>query len=233
MLEILLALLAGILTIAAPCILLPLPILLGASVGQTGKSRPIFITLGFVLTFSFLALALNFLVRHLGLSTAALRNFATLLLVIFGLFMSFPQVFERLTLTMSGLLNHAGQTAEKYHQSDFGGFILGVVIGIVWTPCAGPILGAILTLIARQQQLLQASLLLIAYAIGAGLPMLAIAYGGQTLTAKVKTIARYSALLQKVFGLIIILLAIAIYFQYETYIQERLLNIFPSINPKL
>ena len=232
MLQILLALLAGILTIAAPCILLPLPILFGASVGQQSKTRPLFITLGFVVTFAVLGLSLNFLIQHLGLSPNALRNGAAAVLAIFGLFMIWPTPFEKLTARMSGLVTKAGQTGQSAGSGNFGGFVIGIIIGVVWAPCAGPILGSILTLIAQQKSLVQASILLIAYAVGAGIPMLAIAYGGQALTTKVRGIAKYSARLQQVFGVIIILLALAIYFQYDTLIQAKLLEFLPAINPK-
>lgn len=229
MIEILLAILAGVLTIAAPCILLPLPILLGTSVGQQSRTRPLFITLGFVLTFAVLGLSLNFIIQNLGLSPNALRNSAAIVLAIFALFMIWPNLFEKITLHFSGLINRAGQTAGS---GNTGGFIIGIVIGIVWAPCAGPILGSILTLVAQQQDLARAGILLTAYAIGAGLPMLAIAYGGQALTTKVRRIAPYAKRLQQGFGVVILLLALAIYFQYDTLLQAKLLEVIPSLNPK-
>src|SRR6185503_11119041 len=229
MIEILLAILAGILTIAAPCILLPLPILFGTSVGQTSKTRPLFITIGFVVTFAVLGLTLNLLIQNLGLSPNALRNGAAVILLILGFFMIWPTPFEKLTLHLSGLINKASQEGQKAGTGNFGGFIVGVLIGIVWAPCAGPILGTILTLIAQQSDFVRAGILLIAYAIGAGIPMLAIAYGGQALTTKVRGIAKYSHRLQQIFGLIIIALAIAIFFQYDTVIQAELLDKLPKL----
>ncbi len=230
--EILLALIAGILTIAAPCILLPLPILFGGSVGQQSKTRPLFITLGFVTTFAILGISLNFLIQNLGLSPNALRNGAAVLLALFGIFMVWPTPFEKLMGHMSGLITKAGQAGQTAGKGNLGGFVLGVLIGIVWAPCAGPILGSILTLIAQKRELFSAGILLFAYAIGAGIPMLAIAYGGQALTTKVRAIAQYSGRIQQVFGVIIILLAIAIYFQYDTVIQARILDRLPSFNAK-
>ncbi len=233
MVEVLLAVLAGVLTIAAPCILLPLPIILGTSVGQQSKTRPLFITLGFVLTFAALGLSLNFIIQNLGLSPNALRNTAAVVLAIFAGFMIWPTPFEKLTMHLSGLINKASQTGQSAGKGNWGGFVIGVVIGIVWAPCAGPILGSILTLVAQQQDLARAAILLTAYAIGAGLPMLALAYGGQALTTKVRGIAPYAQRLQQIFGLIILLLVIAIYFQYDTILQTKLLEVIPTLNPKL
>lgn len=233
MIQVLLALIAGILTIAAPCILLPLPIILGGSVGHSSKTRPIFITIGFVASFATVALLINFLVQSLGLNPNTLRTGAVILLAIFAVFMIWPTPFEKLIAHMSGLINKAGSAGQTVGKGNLGGFILGAIIGIVWAPCAGPILGSILTLIALQKDTFQACLLLIAYAIGAGIPMLAIAYGGQALTTKVRSIAKYSHRLQKIFGIILILFAGAIYFQFDTIIQAKLVERFPGLGASL
>lgn len=229
MLQVLLALAAGVLTVAAPCILLPLPIVLGASVGRTSRTRPLFITLGFVLTFAALALTLNFLIQSLGLAPNTLRNGAAIVLAIFALLMIWPTPFERLTAHLSGLINRAGEASQHASSGNLGGFVIGVVIGAVWAPCAGPILGSILTLVAQQADLAVATVLLLAYSIGAGLPMLAIAYGGQALTTRVRSFARYSGRVQQVFGVIMLGLAAAIYLQYDTLVQAKLLDILPSV----
>lgn len=232
MIEILLAVLAGVLTLAAPCILLPLPILLGASVGQRSRVRPLFITLGFVTTFAVLGLTLNFLVQSLGLSPNVLRNGAAVVLAVFGLSMIFPSLFERIMGRFSGLMDFANRVGQKAGKGNVGGFLVGAIIGIVWAPCAGPVLGSVLTLVAQQQDLARAGILLIAYSIGAGIPMLAVAYGGQALSTKVRAFAKYTARLQQIFGAIILLLAIAIYFQYDTFLQAKLLEVIPVLNPK-
>lgn len=233
LIEIFLALIAGILTIAAPCILLPLPIILGTSVGQKSKTRPIFITLGFIFTFTVLALLIQFIISHLGVNPNILRFVAVVLLAIFAIFMIWPTPFEKLMVHLNPLINRAGQVGQQNTSGNWSGLLIGMIIGIVWAPCAGPILGSILTLIALKNNIDQASLLLIAYAIGAGIPMLAIAYGGQVLTTKVKSIAKYSHLLQQIFGVILLLLAVSIYFQYDIVIQAKLLEAFPNIGQKL
>ena len=88
--------------------------------------------------------------------------------------------------------------------------MLGTTLGLVWTPCAGPVLGSILTLVATSKDTAWASVLLVAYAIGAALPMLAIAYGGQAVTTRVRSIARYSPRLQQAFGTVVIAFALAV-----------------------
>lgn len=226
MIQILFAIAAGALTIGAPCILPLLPILLGASVGKQSKTRPLFIALGFIVTFSITGLTLSYLVTNLNISPDRLRDVAVVALGIFGLFMIWPTPFERLTTHLSAYINKANQTAQAAGTGNFGGFVLGVMLGVIWTPCAGPVLGSILTLIATQTDLARASILLIAYAVGAGLPMLVIAYGGQLVTTRVRSLARYSTRIQQIFGLLILGLAVAMFFQYDLILQAKLLNLY-------
>jgi cytochrome c-type biogenesis protein len=227
MLNLLLALLAGIVTIAAPCTLPMLPILLGASVGQTSKARPALIALGFVLSFSTVALLLGALTRIFDFDPNVLRNAAVVLLLGFGLLMIWPTPFEWLSLRIGALTNRAvGSSGAR--QGNVGGFVLGTTLGLVWTPCAGPVLGSILTVVATSKDTAWASLLLVVYAIGAAIPMLAIAYGGQAVTARVRSIARISPWLQQGFGIIVIAFAVASYFQYDTLVVAWLTGFYPS-----
>src|SRR4029077_21179497 len=73
-----------------------------------------------------------------------------------------------------------------------------------------------------------ASLLLVVYAIGAAIPMLAIAYGGQAVTTRVRRIARIGPRLQQGFGIVVIAFAIASYFQYDTLIVAWLTGFYPN-----
>ena len=232
MIQILIAILAGVLTIAAPCILPVLPIVLGGSVGQKSKTRPFFIALGFIVSFTLLALVFGSLVHVLGLSQNTLRSIAITLLGLFGLLMIWPLPFELLTIRLNKIINKAQSAGSTAGTGNAGGFVLGLVLGIIWTPCAGPVLGSILTLIATQAAITTSAILLFAYAVGASLPMLAIAYGGQIITTRVRFIARYSGRIQQIFGVVILLLALAMYFQYDVIIQARLVEHFPTLNPK-
>ncbi len=236
MIDIVLALLAGVLTIAAPCILPMLPILLGTSVGQTSRARPAMIALGFTLSFSMLALIFGLFANALGLDQDTLRNIAILLLICFGVLMLWPQPFQILTTYLSDILNRIsaiGNRADGRHPGALGGFVLGMTVGAIWTPCAGPVLGSILTLIATEQDVGRAALLLVCYSVGAGIPMLLIAYGGQYMTTRVRAVARYSHRMQQVFGILIVLTAVAMFYQYDAVITVWLSNFYPNFTQGL
>jgi cytochrome c biogenesis protein CcdA len=224
MLTLVFALLAGIVTVAAPCTLPMLPILLGTSVGQSGKLRPAMIALGFVVSFSAAALVLSAITRIFDFDPNSLRTGAVIVLSGFGLLMIWPAPFEWLSTKLSGLTS--GATATR--QGAVGGFVLGTTLGLVWTPCAGPVLGSILTVVATSADTAWASLLLIVYAVGAAIPMLAIAYGGQAVTTRVRSIARISPRLQQGFGVIVIAFAVLSYFQYDTLVVAWLTAFYPQ-----
>src|ERR1700720_2155269 len=227
MFNLVLALMAGIVTIAAPCTLPGLPILLGASVGHTSRLRPAMIALGFVLSFSVVALALSAITRIFDFDPNSLRTGAAILLLGFGLLMIWPAPFEWLSIRLTGFTSSAAGSARP-RQGIIGGFVLGTTLGLVWTPCAGPVLGSILTVVATSNDATWASTLLVVYAIGAAIPMLAIAYGGQAVTTRVRSIARISPRLQQGFGIVVIAFAIASYFQYDTLIVAWLTGFYPS-----
>jgi cytochrome c-type biogenesis protein len=228
MFNLVLALLAGVVTVAAPCTLPVLPILLGASVGQTGKARPAMIALGFVLSFSAAALLLSAITRIFDFDPETLRSAAAVLLLGFGLLMVWPAPFEWLSIRIGGQLSGGAAGRTALHRGNVGGFLLGTTLGLVWTPCAGPVLGSILTIVATSHDTAWASTLLVVYAMGAAIPMLAIAYGGQVVTTRIRGIARISPRLQQGFGMVVIAFAIASYFQYDTLIVAWLTAFYPT-----
>jgi cytochrome c biogenesis protein CcdA len=228
MIEIALAVAAGLLTAGAPCILPLLPILLGTSIGQQGRWRPLFIVAGFVTAFSGFALLFGAFPTVLGLSHDTLRKTSIVLLGGFGVLMLWPQPYEWLAARLSGLLSHTDGAVRATGPGNFGGLVLGLTLGVLWTPCAGPILGSILTLIATSEDLAHAGLLLVAYAIGAAIPILLIAYGGQYATTQVRRLAPYTPALQRSFGAAVLLVALAFYTQYDTIITVWLSDFYPG-----
>ena len=226
MLSLALALLAGVATVAAPCTLPMLPILLGVSIGQTRKARPAMIALGFVMSFSVVALLLSAITRAFDFDPNVLRTGAAMLLAGFALLMIWPTPFEWLSIRISGATGGVGNAIPS--QGLLGGFVLGSTLGLVWTPCAGPVLGSILTIVATSKDTAWASLQLVIYAIGAAIPMLAIAYGGQTITARVRSFARLAPRLQQGFGVLILGFAALSYLQYDTLIVAWLTRFYPD-----
>ncbi|MGE8612176.1 MAG: cytochrome c biogenesis CcdA family protein [Achromobacter veterisilvae] len=220
------ALLAGMLTIASPCVLPLLPVLLGTSLERPGRMRPLFVVSGFVLAFAGLGIALS-LVSNLNASVHdAVRSASIALLALFGLARIWPQPYDRLIARFGGPLQRLASSAGGSGSGNAGGLLLGLSLGAVWTPCAGPVLASILVLAAKAQDLTQSSTLLLVFAIGAGIPMLAIAYGGQAIAARARGLSRYTHRLQQGFGALLVLTAAAIYFQYDVLAYAWISNLF-------
>jgi cytochrome c-type biogenesis protein len=220
------ALFAGMLTIVAPCTLPVLPILLGASIGQRAGARPALIAAGFVASFAFVALALNAVATALHFDPDVLRKAGLALLLVFGALMIWPTAFERVTTRLAGVgLAMHGTMAR---QTNLGGLFLGTTLGLIWTPCSGPVLGAILTAIATSPDHTHGALLLLTYTVGAALPMLGVAYGGQAISTRLRRVAPYAGRLQRAFGAVVIAFALSAFLQYDAVALAWLGQFFPE-----
>jgi cytochrome c biogenesis protein CcdA/thiol-disulfide isomerase/thioredoxin len=213
--ELALALLAGVVTVASPCVLPVLPILLGASWGRRDPRRPLWIVLGFAAAFAASALAFGVSARVLGISQDTVRGTAIAALLGFGLLSLFPSLFERLAPALAPLGNRAARAVPGSTRGPLGALALGASLGAVWTPCAGPVLAAILALLASAPDVARAGPLLLAYAAGAGLPMLAIAYGGQAVSSRIAGVARHALAIRRAFGALAAANALAMLAEYD------------------
>ncbi len=224
-----LAFAAGLLTVAAPCVLPLLPVVLGATAAGGPGARPVFIAAGFALSFTVLALAFGSVQHLLGLDPQTVRDAAALLLVAFGLSMLWPGAFQRLAMAMSGVLGRVAALGDRAGPGWIGGLLVGASLGAVWTPCAGPVLATILTLVAAQTHWGASAGLLGLYALGAALPMLAIAYGGQWALARVRALAGHTHRLQQAMGVVVAAVGLLTFLQYDTLVTVWLSGFYPAV----
>ncbi len=220
------AFLSGFVTILAPCIWPLLPIILSSSLNG-GKAKSLGITLGIMVSFSVFILSISYLVKLFGLDPNIIRLFAVIVLVIMGLSMIIPAFSRVLEGMLSRLAGRFGGT--QNNRSGFGGgFLTGCALGIVWTPCTGPILATIAALAATSSLNLGIILVTIVYVIGVGIPLFFFSYGGGKLIAKTRFVGGFTGRIQQIFGVVILLTALAIYTNYDKVIQVKLLDSFPS-----
>lgn len=223
------AFLAGVFTILSPCILPVLPFILSAST-MKGKYRPLGIIVGLVASFTFFTLALTAIVHSTGLSANVLRYIAITLIFIFGLVMLFPSLSDRFARMTTPLANLGQNIQPTTTENGFvGGFIYGIALGLLWTPCAGPILAAITTLVATQSITLGTVSITLAYSIGAGLPMFFIAYGGSKIVQSSRFLSQHSEGLRQFFGGLMVLTSIAIALHWDTILQQQISRIIPPV----
>ena len=138
--------LAGLATILAPCIWPVLPIVLSSSIAGQGHKRPLGITLGVVISFAVFTLTVSTLVRLFHLDTNILRIIAGIIISFLGITMVFPKLYSRFEIFVTKLSNVFGIKGSKTENDFLPGLITGLSLGIVWSPCAGPILATIAAL---------------------------------------------------------------------------------------
>lgn len=219
-----LALVGGILTVLSPCVLPILPILVGRSL-ESNRYGPIALVMGLVGGFAVTGSLLGVTASWFTGLASALRTGAIALLLVMGLLAIFPKWSYRL-FSYFPIGNWMKEPARVGLMEEF---CVGTQLGLLWTPCAGPVLGSILVLAAVRHQVASAFILLVAYGVGAALPMLAIAYGGRVLSRQLLKLRSHSIVLQRVGGVMISATAIAILLGWDVQIQLWLAPLFPPL----
>ena len=161
------AFVAGIVTAVSPCVLPVLPVVLaGGATG--GPRRPFAIVAGLVTSFTVFTLTATALLSALGLPDDLLRNLAIAVVAVVGLSLVWPRLGDVLGRPFYAL-------ARRRPSDTGGGFVLGLSLGLLFTPCAGPVIAAVVTVAATQSLTLEAFLITLAYGLGAGLVLLGVA----------------------------------------------------------
>ncbi|MBI3485440.1 cytochrome c biogenesis protein DipZ [Candidatus Daviesbacteria bacterium] len=226
------AFISGLVTILAPCIWPLLPIIL-SSTTTGGHKKPLGITLGIMLSFGILTLTISYIVKIVPFDPNILRYFAVFVISLLGLTLVVPKlsaILESYVSRLSGSITFGNQN----QSSGFGsGFITGLSLGVVWAPCAGPILATIATLAATQAVNLNVALVTIFYIIGVGIPLFIFATLGSFVFTKSHFLSKYTGRIQQIFGVIMILTAIAIATNYDKVLQAKLLDLFPEYSTAL
>lgn len=206
LINIALGFLEGLGLILSPCILPILPIILAGSLSGS-KRRPIGIIIGFIIIFSLFTFFSRKLVEYSGIDTNLIRHISYALLFLLGIVMISTYLTEKFNLAAQRLAN-AGSSLSTVNNPQgglFSGILFGGLVAIIWTPCAGPILAAIIVQTVIQHTTLMSFLTLIAFGLGVAIPMFIITFLGRNILDRLSYIKTNTALFRKLLGLIIII----------------------------
>ncbi len=216
------AVLAGAGTALSPCVLPVLPALLSAG-GVGGRRRPLGIVLGLSITFTVTIVGLAQVVDGVGLGSDPLRDVAIVVLLVFGAALLVPRLADRIEAPLSRLARFGPRSRGEGFWS---GMLVGGALGFVYTPCASPILAAVISVSAASGKTIVIAL---AYALGSALVLLALTLGGRRLFERIRKAGRGPAL-QRALGAIMVVTAIAIATNLDVNFDQFVAQHIPDVN---
>lgn len=224
-----LALAAGGLTTLSPCVFPLLPLVVGGSL-QGHRAGPLAMGLGMTLSFAFIGLVVGLAGPALGIDGDSVRTAGGWLLLILGAVMLVPALNERFTNLMTPLASGADQLSGKLNAGSLGGaLLLGALLGLVWSPCSGPLLAAALTLVASEGGALRGTLILGAFGAGAATPLVLAAYASRSGFTKARTwVLGHAKAMKNGFGILLVLLGGAILMGWDKRLEALVLPFLPD-----
>jgi cytochrome c biogenesis protein CcdA/thiol-disulfide isomerase/thioredoxin len=209
--------LAGVITAVSPCVLPVLPILLAGG-ASGGRKRALAVVAGLVASFVIVTLFAAWVLDQLGLPKDLLRNIAIAFLFVIAAMLVFPPLGRIVAKPFERIARAPARTGEGVA----GGIVLGASLGLAFVPCGGPVLATITATAASLEFGWRTVLLMVAYALGAGLPMLAIAVLGQRASERTRWLRLNAPRVRAALGVVVALATLAIVFKVDQKAQTAL-----------
>jgi cytochrome c biogenesis protein CcdA len=221
--------LAGLLSTLSPCVLPLVPILI-ATAAAAHALGPYALALGLMLSFSLLGIFLATLGTSLGLDQDTFRAAAAVILIGFGVVLLSTRLQERFAIATSGLSAAGDGLLAKLRLDGLAGqFMVGLVLGVIWSPCVGPTLGAATTLASQGRDLAQIALLMMIFALGAGTPLVVLGSLSRAAVMRVRGRMMQAGKLGKtILGGLLLVLGIAILFGLDKSFEAWAVRISPE-----
>lgn len=221
-----LAALAGVLSTLSPCVLPLIPILIGSAL-LAHRLGPFALAAGLGLSFALVGTLLASVGTAIGLDQGSLRNLGAGILVLFGLILLTPALQARFASAASGVGNAGQGLLERITPEGlWGQFVVGLVLGVVWSPCVGPTLGGAIALASQGWQLAQVGAVMGLFGLGAALPLVILGsisrQAVQRLRGRLLAVGHHG---KTVLGVLFLLLGVLIVSgldkQFETWVLEH------------
>jgi cytochrome c biogenesis protein CcdA/thiol-disulfide isomerase/thioredoxin len=218
---ILFALVAGAGTALSPCVLPILPAILGAGV-TGGQRRPLGIVTGLALSFTFATVALVYVIEALGLPDDITRKIAIGVLAAFGISLLVPAIGDRIE---AGIQRVVPAPSRPGREGFGGGLLLGVSLGFVYAPCAGPILAGVITVSASQTFTFGRLAVALAYSVGSAAVLYALILGGRRLGDRLRA---HRGRVQAAMGVVMVAVAVVMATNLDVRFENSIAQSLPS-----
>jgi cytochrome c-type biogenesis protein len=224
-----LGLLAGALSTLSPCVLPLVPVLVGAAV-NAHRRGPLALGIGLALSFAIVGILLATLGASLGLDPDTFRTAGGVVLAVFGLVMLVPKLQDLFARAVAALSNSGNQLLARVTFEGLAGqFMVGVLLGVVWSPCVGPTLGAATTLASQGRDLGQISVLMLLFGIGAAAPLILLGSLSRATLGKLRgSLLRAGQDGKQIFGAVMLGLGVLIATGADKSLEAWLLNSTPE-----
>lgn len=221
-----LAFVAGLLTALSPCVLPVLPLVMGSA--SRGRYGPAALAAGFVTTFTVIGVLLASVGAALGLSDTIVRQGSAALLVGAGAMMVSHRLQEVAGRWLSPLAAASARLSARTDQGVGAQFVVGALLGGVWSPCVGPTLGAALGLASRGETLAQATATMAAFGMGSATLLLAAGYASRAVIGQRLRLLQAGAAGRLTFGILLVIAGLSVGSGLDKAIESAALARLPQ-----
>jgi cytochrome c biogenesis protein CcdA len=224
-----LALLAGILSVLSPCVLPLLPIVFGTAQSEH-RLGPAALACGVAVSFTVIGLFVATIGFAIGLDTDFFRMVAAVLLIAFGVVLIVPSLQAQVALAAGPVGNWVDDRFGGFSgNSLWGQFGVGALLGAVWVPCVGPTLGAASVLAAKGEDLGQVALTMLAFGVGAALPLMALGFASREAMQRWRgRLAEASKSGKMLLGALLVIVGLLVATGADKALETYLVNVSPD-----
>jgi len=195
---------AGLVSVLSPCVIPVVPLIVTGT-ARDHRLRPVLIVSGLALAFVAMGVASSLFGAIIGPWMYKAEKVVGAVIALFGLLLIFNvNLFERLSGVSRVAENAGGRT---------NGFVLGVLLGVIWIPCVGPMLSGVLGLVATEQRVTTGIAYLLIYSVGFSVPMLLVAYASQAVRSRFRALAGEQRMISVISGVLLMALGLFIVFK--------------------
>lgn len=222
------AFLAGVLTLINPCVLPLLPVVIAGAL-QSHRLGPVMMALGLTVSFAVVGVLVTAFGHLIGLDEQLINRIAAIVMIVFGIILLLPRAQEKLSNAVAPLASGANAKIDSTESGGLGSqFLIGVLLGAVWSPCVGPTLGGAIGLAASGDGLLQATFTMLFFGLGVSVVLLSLSYGTRELLNKRKDrLMKWMPWAKPIMGVVMIIVGVALLMRWNHAIDQWLLNIMP------